>query len=87
MKHPLSGAGRTLRHAARSRHTTPLTFRSVNRLGLCCLLLTLLSACGGGESNVVTGNRDGVLHYGNGAEPQGLDPHVVTGVPENHIIR
>ena len=36
---------------------------------------------------MVTGNRDGVLHYGNGTEPQGLDPHVVTGVPENHIIR
>ncbi|MFK7828295.1 MAG: peptide ABC transporter substrate-binding protein [Congregibacter sp.] len=41
----------------------------------------------GGESNVEIGNREGVLHYGNGAEPQGLDPHVVTGVPENHIIR
>ena len=50
-------------------------------------LTTLISACGTGESNVVTGNRDGVLHYGNGTEPQGLDPHVVTGVPENHIIR
>lgn len=53
------------------------------------LLLTcgLLAACGTGESNVVQGNRDGILHYGNGAEPQGLDPHVVTGVPENHLIR
>jgi len=50
-------------------------------------LALLLVACGRGESNVVQGNRDGVLHYGNGAEPQGLDPHVVTGVPENHIIR
>ena len=47
----------------------------------------LLPACGGGESNVVQGNREGILHYGNGSEPQGLDPHVVTGVPENHIIR
>lgn len=46
-----------------------------------------LAACGSGESNVVQGNRDGILHYGNGAEPQGLDPHVVTGVPENHVIR
>lgn len=27
------------------------------------------------------------MHYGNGSEPQGLDPHVVTGVPENHLIR
>jgi oligopeptide transport system substrate-binding protein len=50
-------------------------------------VLTLLSACGGGESNVVQGNRDGILHYGNGSEPQGLDPHVVTGVPENHLVR
>ena len=41
----------------------------------------------GGESNVESGNRKGVLHYGNGSEPQGLDPHVVTGVPENHLIR
>jgi oligopeptide transport system substrate-binding protein len=46
-----------------------------------------VTACGSGESNVVSGNRDGILHYGNGTEPQGLDPHVVTGVPENHIIR
>ena len=50
-------------------------------------LSALLLACGGGESNVAQGNRDGILHYGNGSEPQGLDPHVVTGVPENHIIR
>jgi oligopeptide transport system substrate-binding protein len=59
---------------------------------LLTVLLTLvisarLSACGTGESNVTQGNREGILHYGNGAEPQGLDPHVVTGVPENHLIR
>lgn len=46
-----------------------------------------LGACTGGESNVVQGNREGILHYGNGSEPQGLDPHVVTGVPENHLVR
>ncbi|MBE9539787.1 MAG: peptide ABC transporter substrate-binding protein [Proteobacteria bacterium] len=51
------------------------------------IISTLLSACTGGESNVTAGNRDDVLHYGNGSEPQGLDPHVVTGVPENHLIR
>ncbi len=50
-------------------------------------LVTLLGACGGGESNVESGNRLGILHYGNGSEPQGLDPHVVTGVPENKLIR
>ena len=52
------------------------------------LLVVLLAACGGGgESNVERGNRDGILHYGNGSEPQGLDPHVVTGVPESKLIR
>ena len=51
------------------------------------VLMALVTACGGGESNVESGNRDGYLHYGNGAEPQGLDPHVVTGVPENHLVR
>jgi len=50
-------------------------------------LLACLAACTGGESKVEQGNREGVLHYGNGSEPQGLDPHVVTGVPENKIIR
>ena len=51
------------------------------------LLCLVLTSCGTGESNVVAGNRDGVLHYGNGSEPQGLDPHIVTGIPENHIVR
>lgn len=57
------------------------------RLLTLILIAAALVACGGGESNVLSGNRDGILHYGNGSEPQGLDPHVVTGVPENHIIR
>ena len=46
----------------------------------------LLSACGGGENNVDQGNRDGTLHWGNGTEPQSLDPHIATGVPEDNII-
>jgi oligopeptide transport system substrate-binding protein len=46
----------------------------------------LLSACGGGESNVDQGNRDGTFHWGNGTEPQSLDPHIATGVPEHNII-
>jgi len=45
-----------------------------------------LAACGGGESRVTQGDREGVLHFGNGSEPQGLDPHVVTGIPEHHIV-
>ncbi len=45
-----------------------------------------LLGCSAGESNVAQGNRDGILHFGNGSEPQGLDPHVVTGVPESKLI-
>ena len=27
-----------------------------------------------------------IYHHGNGSEPQGIDPHIVTGVPEHHIL-
>lgn len=57
-----------------------------HRLGL-LLFSALLIACSPDETNVQSGNREGVLHYGNGSEPQGLDPHIVTGIPENHIVR
>jgi len=61
-----------------------------HRFRICGLLLLsfFLVACGGGadSSRVATGNAEGVLHFGNGTEPQGLDPHIVTGVPEHHII-
>ena len=30
--------------------------------------------------------RQGILLLGNGTEPQGLDPHLVSGVPENNIL-
>ncbi len=42
------------------------------------LATLLLGACGQGENNVESGNRLGILHYGMGAEPQSLDPHVLT---------
>ena len=52
------------------------------------LFVTLfMAACGSGETNVEQGNREGILHWGNASEPQGLDPHVVTGVPEHRIIK
>jgi oligopeptide transport system substrate-binding protein len=50
------------------------------------LLFLILTGCTGGETNVSSGNRHGILHLGNGSEPQGLDPHVVTGVPESKLI-
>jgi oligopeptide transport system substrate-binding protein len=57
-------------------------------LKLLCLFITgfTLLACSSGESRVAQGNREGILHIGNGTEPQGLDPHVVTGLPESHIL-
>ena len=51
------------------------------------LITATLLACSGGESNVEAGNRDGILHLGNGAEPQSLDPHVMSGSPEVNIAR
>jgi oligopeptide transport system substrate-binding protein len=62
---------------------------SLNTLKLLFIVLFsfAIAACTGGETNVSSGNRDGILHFGNGSEPQGLDPHVVTGVPENKLIR
>lgn len=59
------------------------------RIGLVAAVLLLLVGCGGGEdglTRVQQGNLDGVLHFGNGTEPEGLDPHIVTGVPENRIV-
>lgn len=47
--------------------------------------LLTAAGCSSGERRVVAGNRDGVLHFGNGTEPQALDPHITTGIPEYHI--
>jgi len=58
----------------------------IRRILLLVVAVALLASCSYGDSNVLTGNRDGILHFGNGSEPQGLDPHVVTGVPEHFII-
>ena len=62
-----------------------LYLQSLGLLALTGLILTL-SSCGDYQSNVESGNREGTLHWGNGTEPQSLDPHIATGVPEHHII-
>ena len=49
-----------------------------------CLFLTL-SCSGNGESNVKFGSKNQILHLGNGGEPQDIDPHITTGMPEFHI--
>ncbi|MBA59425.1 MAG: peptide ABC transporter substrate-binding protein [Gammaproteobacteria bacterium] len=49
-------------------------------------LVLFLTACESPETRVASGNKTGTLHWGNGTEPQSLDPHIATGVPEHHII-
>ena len=56
------------------------------RLALSFFVALLITACGSGETNVESGNREGILHFGNSNEPQGLDPHVVTGIYEYRIM-
>lgn len=46
--------------------------------------LAVLGGCSRSASEAEEGLK--VLHFGNGTEPQDLDPQVVTGVPENKIV-
>ncbi len=53
---------------------------------MCLCALGLASGCGKRETRVEVANRQQILLYGNKAEPQDLDPHVVQGVGEHQII-
>ena len=55
------------------------------RFWFAVVVIALLAGCSRRESPVDTGLRTGTLHYGNGAEPQELDPHLTTGAPEGAI--
>jgi oligopeptide transport system substrate-binding protein len=84
----LSLAARSFALAVRSFSFAARSFSLAARCkSLAVFAVLLLAACSGGESNVASGGREQILHIGNGSEPQGLDPHVVTGVPENRLIR
>ena len=50
------------------------------------LFLIVVSSCSDGVSPVDAALEKQILHFGNGSEPQGLDPHIVTGVPEHHLL-
>ncbi len=47
----------------------------------------LLAGCGKPETAVEKADKEQVLIIGNGTEPEDLDPQVVTGVPEDNILR
>jgi oligopeptide transport system substrate-binding protein len=56
------------------------------RLLLFVLFGMMLASCGDRIPETEKAAREGILLIGNGTEPKGLDPHLVTGVPEGHII-
>jgi oligopeptide transport system substrate-binding protein len=53
---------------------------TIHCLGVCVLIFTLGGCSGGGQT------KGSVLRVGNGAEVQGLDPHMVTGLVEHHVL-
>ena len=64
-------------------------FRRVTFRGLFLIaapVCWLLASCQK-ESQVDRATREGILLLGNANEPKGLDPHIVTGVPEANILR
>ena len=48
--------------------------------------LFFLSACSESIKPIDTAIEDQILYIGNGTEPQDLDPHIVTGVPESKVL-
>ena len=52
------------------------------------LLISLLlsMACTPAQTNVERGISEQVLYIGIGAEPEGLDPHLVSGVTEHYVL-
>ncbi|MAD25363.1 MAG: peptide ABC transporter substrate-binding protein [Verrucomicrobiales bacterium] len=51
-----------------------------------CLMPLILVGCGSGEKSETSNEALKILKITVGAEPEDIDPHVVTGVPEHHII-
>ncbi len=56
------------------------------RVALSTMFCSMLIACGG-PTEADQAVEDGILLIGNGSEPKGLDPHLVTGVPESQLLR
>lgn len=64
--------------------------KNAERTGAVALIISFLLLVGCGSEGRLTpvdvGNREQILHINTGAEVQELDPHVVTGVPENRVL-
>ena len=50
------------------------------------MALAALASCARRETAVAQGNRTGILHVGNGAEPQSLDPHLAGGTVDHNVL-
>ena len=50
------------------------------------IIFAFVYGCSENISPVDSGLEKQIYHHGNGSEPQGIDPHIVTGVPEHHIL-
>ena len=56
------------------------------KINILSITLIFLIGCSENISPVDAGLEQQIYHHGNGSEPQGIDPHIVTGVPEHHIL-
>jgi len=56
------------------------------KINFTILLLIFLAACSESVKPVDTAVDNQILYVGNGTEPQDLDPHIVTGVPESKVL-
>jgi oligopeptide transport system substrate-binding protein len=63
-----------------------MTSRSGWFLSFVVAIALLLAGCGSRETRVEEGTRTQVLHLGNGAEPQDLDPHICTAYTDYNIL-
>ena len=50
------------------------------------VIFAFVYGCSENITPVDSGLEKQIYHHGNGSEPQGIDPHIVTGVPEHHIL-
>lgn len=62
----------------------PMT-RTICAWACAAILLVGLASCGQREARVNPHTEAGILDYGNGVEPQELDPHLTTGFNEHKI--
>ncbi len=51
-----------------------------------CLAAFLTTDCGPRETAVESGNRNGILHFGNLTEPTDLDPHIINSLQDFNIV-